>query len=67
MATVQGPVPVQSPLQPVKVAPVAGVAVRVTLLPLAKLAEQVLGVPGPQLRPPPAILPLTGTGEMARV
>ena len=39
-------VPVQEPLQPVKVVPVAGVAVRVTEVPLLKLAEQaVLVVP----------------------
>jgi hypothetical protein len=40
-------VPVQAPLQPVKVDPVAGVAVRVTLVPLLKDALQVL----PQLIP----------------
>src|SRR5437867_1164460 len=39
--TVQGPVPVQVPLQPVKTDPVAGVAVRVTTVPLTKLAAQV--------------------------
>jgi hypothetical protein len=39
--TVQAPVPVQAPLQPVKVAPVAGVAVRATLVPPVKLALQV--------------------------
>ncbi len=33
MVTVQGPVPVQSPLQPVKVDPAAEVAVRVTEVP----------------------------------
>ena len=33
--TTQLPVPVQAPLQPVKVEPVVGVAVRVTLVPLA--------------------------------
>ena len=39
-------VPVHEPLQPVKVVPVAGVAVRVTEVPLLKLAEQaVLVVP----------------------
>src|SRR5206468_6756942 len=35
------------PLQPVKVEPAAGLAVRVTAVPLAKLAEQV----APQLSP----------------
>src|SRR5215208_1194657 len=35
------PVPEQSPDQPVKLSPDAGVAVRVTSVPSAKLAEQV--------------------------
>ena len=40
--TTQVPVPEQPPpLQPVKVEPAAGVAVNVTAVPLAKLAEQV--------------------------
>jgi hypothetical protein len=34
MVTVQVPVPVQAPLQPVKVEPVAAIAVRATILPL---------------------------------
>jgi hypothetical protein len=38
---------VQAPLQPLKVAPVAGEAVRTTLVPPGKLALQVL----PQLSP----------------
>src|SRR5207245_71498 len=47
--TVQGPVPAQPPpLQPVKEEPAAGAAVRVTAVPLVKLAEQV----APQLMPP---------------
>jgi hypothetical protein len=33
MVTVQAPVPVQAPLQPVKVEPVAGVALSVTAVP----------------------------------
>ena len=42
IVTVQVPVPVQPPpLQPVNVEPAAGVAVRVTAVPLAKAAEQV--------------------------
>ena len=38
---VHAPVPVQSPDHPVKLSPDAGVAVRVTSVPPAKLAEQV--------------------------
>ncbi len=45
--TVQVPVPVQAPLQPAKLEPLAAEAVRVTEVPLAKLALQVL----PQLMP----------------
>jgi len=46
--TTHDPVPEHPPpFQPVKVEPVAGVAVSVTALPLAKLAEQVT----PQLMP----------------
>ena len=42
MVTAQAPVPVQPPpLQPVNVEPAAGVAVKVTAVPLAKAAEQV--------------------------
>src|SRR5207244_814751 len=53
--TVQAPVPEQPPpVQPVKVEPAAGVAVSVTAVPLAKLAEQV----APQLIP---------TGELVTV
>jgi hypothetical protein len=39
---VQVPVPVQAPLQPVKVKPLAGVALKATLVPPLKLALQVL-------------------------
>jgi hypothetical protein len=39
--TVQVPVPEQPPLQPLKVEPAAGVAVKVTAVPLANAAEQV--------------------------
>src|SRR5512141_1543188 len=54
MVTMQLPVPVQALLQPANVDPEAGVAVRVTAVPLAKLAEQV----EPQLMAPPATVPL---------
>ena len=47
MFTVQVPVPEQSPLQPAKVEPAAGVAVSVTLPPLMMEALHVL----PQLIP----------------
>src|SRR5438552_3488354 len=51
--TVQAPVPEQlPPLQPVKVEPAAGVAVSVTAVPLAKLAEQV----APQVIPAGALV-----------
>src|SRR5438309_5324937 len=53
--TVQVPVPEQAPpLQPVKVEPATGVAVKVTAVPLAKLAEQVA----------PQVIP---TGELVTV
>src|SRR5205807_795823 len=39
--TVHVPVPVQAPLQPVKVEPAAGAAVRVTTVPVVKEVEQV--------------------------
>ena len=52
MLTVQLPVPVQAPLQPVKVLPVTGVAVSVTLAPLVKDALHVV----PQLIPAGALL-----------
>jgi len=42
MVTVQEPVPVQAPLQPVKAEPAAGVAVKVRAVPLAYEAEQVV-------------------------
>jgi hypothetical protein len=49
-------VPVQEPPQPVKVAPVAGVAVSVTTVPEATETLQV-EAPFPQLIPPPETLP----------
>jgi hypothetical protein len=42
MVTVQAPVPLHAPLQPVKAAPEAAVAVRVTVAPLGKLVLHVL-------------------------
>src|SRR5262245_15021462 len=56
IVTVHVPVPVQAPLQPVKVAPAAGVAVSVTAVPLPKAAEQVL----PQLMPAGALVTVPG-------
>ena len=47
MVTVQAPVPVHAPLQPVNVEPAAGAAVRVTFAPELKLALHV----APQLMP----------------
>jgi hypothetical protein len=41
IVTLQAPVPVQAPLQPAKVEPVAGAAVRLTAVPLVNEAEQV--------------------------
>ena len=41
MVTLQAPVPVQAPLQPVKVEPVPGVAVNATTVPLVNEAAQV--------------------------
>mgnify|MGYP006928526708 CR=1 FL=1 len=52
MFTVQLPVPVQSPLQPINVDPGSGVTVSVTLVPLTNDALQVL----PQLMPAGALL-----------
>src|SRR6202162_6007928 len=47
MVTEKAPVPLQAPLQPVKVDPAAALAVSVTTVPLLKLALQVV----PQLIP----------------
>jgi hypothetical protein len=42
LVTVQAPVPVQAPFQPANVEPVAGVAVKVTVVPLANEAKHVV-------------------------
>jgi hypothetical protein len=47
MVTVQDPAPIQAPLQPTKIEPATGVAVRVTEFPNGKLALQIF----PQLMP----------------
>src|SRR6267142_4792017 len=52
MVRLQVPVPVQLPLQPEKVAPAAGAAVKVTTVPLVKEAEQV----APQSMPAGALV-----------
>jgi hypothetical protein len=61
MATVQPAVPVQAPLQPAKVDPAAGAAVRLTLVPFAKLALQVV----PQLIPAGTEVTVPGAGARA--
>ena len=42
MVTLQAPVPLQAPLQPANVEPESGAAVKLTTVPLAKLAEHVV-------------------------
>ena len=54
--TMHAPAPVHAPLQPVKVAPAAGVAVSVTAVPAANDAEQVV----PQLMPAGALVTVPG-------
>jgi phage tail protein X len=63
MVTLQVPVPEQAPLQPAKVDPADAVAVRVTTVPLAKLALQVLGqvMPAGLLLTEPAPVPASVT------
>ena len=51
IVTVQMPVPVHAPLQPPKVEPAAGVAVRVIGVPLSYTAEQFAAVSGQSKRP----------------
>jgi len=60
MVTVHVPVPVHPPaLQPVNVEPAAGVAVRVTAVPLARVAEHVVphAIPVGELDTVPAPAP----------
>jgi hypothetical protein len=49
-------VPLHAPPQPLKVAPVSGVAVSVTVAPFVSLAAQVVS-PEPHLIPPPEMVP----------
>ena len=61
--TVHVPVPVQPPLQPLKIEPAAGAAVKVTAVPLANAAAQVVPQEMPAgalvMVPVPAPLELT--------
>jgi hypothetical protein len=61
--TKQAAVPVQAPLQPVKVEPVAAVAPSVTMVPLAQLAVQVVGqlIPATVLKTVPLPVPASVT------
>src|SRR5512137_2142102 len=75
MVTLQAPVPVHEPDQPVKAEPGAGVAVRFTTWPFATLLTQVFGdaqftgsgVVGAVMVPPaaPVAFPLTVRGQVA--
>ena len=73
MLTVQVPVPAQAPLQPAKVLPVSGVALSVTVVPLLKLAAQVLpqstpaGVDATRPEPVPDLLTVRGKAVTAAV
>ena len=63
MLTVQEPVPEQAPEKPAKVEPAAAVAVRLTVVPEAKLAEQVVpqSMPAGLLLTEPLPVPLRAT------
>jgi hypothetical protein len=60
MVTLQAPVPLQAPLQPANVEPESGTAVKLTTVPLAKLAEHVVPqeIPGGELATVPVPVPL---------
>ena len=67
IVTTQLPAPVQAPLQPVKIAPLAAVATSVTLVPLATLALQFApqsmvpaGFEATEPVPDPALLTVSG-------
>ncbi|HEY3086736.1 MAG TPA: hypothetical protein VGJ59_01560, partial [Jatrophihabitantaceae bacterium] len=57
-------VPVQAPLQPVKVAPAVGVAVRVAVEPAAWFGLVQVVAPAPQLIPPPVTVPFPTTDTL---
>ncbi len=59
-----GLVPLHAPPQLTNVAPVPGVAVRVTLAPEARLAEHTVP-PLPQFRPPPVTVPVPATETLS--
>jgi hypothetical protein len=63
IVTLHAPVPLQAPPQPAKVEPESGVAARLTTVPLAKLAEQVVPqeIPEGVLVTVPAPFPLLDT------
>jgi len=63
MVTLQAPVPLQAPLQPANAEPGAGVAAKLTIVPLAKLAEQVAPqeIPAGELVTVPVPVPVSVT------
>src|SRR6185312_14623895 len=63
MVTLHAPVPLQAPPQPANAEPVSGVAVKLTTVPLAKLAEHVVPqeIPGGVLVTVPVPVPLLAT------
>jgi hypothetical protein len=60
MVTLHAPVPLQAPLQPAKVEPESGAAVKLTTAPLSKFAEHVCpqDIPGGELATVPVPVPL---------